>query len=171
MTRRWPSPLVFVLAGTRVGPPRRLLSGPYPAPDSMTVDEIRRRVAHGANFIKLRPFTYASAAAARQVGVPFGGHFTGCYGFVSCVPVRRPDGGPVTLIEASDSGMRIFDHLNENTTGLYAACVPGAGSEKRGSVDACRPIAASVPLSLVSIRPPPDSGRPQRWRAAGFMGP
>lgn len=107
-----------ILAGTRVGPPRQLLSGAAiddsafgciggpenkshlcvstPAAARATVDSLK---ATGADIIKTynlsRPTYFVVAAEARHVGVPFGGHLSA---------------ETATAIEASDSGARILDH-------------------------------------------------------------
>jgi hypothetical protein len=99
-----------ILAGKRVGSPRQLLSG-----TPLVQDRSRERAqelidslkARGANFIKVYPYSSMLAAAARRGGIPFGGHM---------VSVDFMVGGykaaPECAMEASDSGMRIFDHVN-----------------------------------------------------------
>ena len=107
-----------ILAGKRVGPPRQLLTGDHQSLRELTEEAIAARKARGANFIKLYPFNYKGAAAARRVGLPFGGHVHG-----------------ESAIEASDSGMNIIDHVN--TAGdLDQLCM---GS--KGSVERCQPVA------------------------------
>jgi hypothetical protein len=91
-----------ILAGARVGPPRQLLAGQWPSKDY--ADMVAHQAA-GANFLKLYPYTSSKAAAARRVGLPFGGH------------VARS----VSAIEASDSGMRILDHADA-AGGLDTMC-------------------------------------------------
>jgi len=111
-----------ILAGTRAGPPRQLLTGnTVRGFGELTTEEIAARLAQGANFIKTYVFSYGAAAAARRLGVPFGGH-----------PNSR-----VPVMEESDSGMRIFDHLAENESPeLYRRCVP-----PQGAVEQCGPVA------------------------------
>jgi hypothetical protein len=103
-----------ILAGTRVGPPRQLLSGPaidegtsctrMAGEEHICVDDAAdaRHVvdslkAAGADMLKtygLSPETYfAIAAEARRVGILFGGHLTAA-----------------SASEASDSGASILDH-------------------------------------------------------------
>jgi hypothetical protein len=110
-----------ILAGTRVGPPRQLLSGQSiaggfaraePCKRGSNADssyqtcvndsaDARRYVdslkAAGADMLKPRELTpemyYVIAAEARRVGIPFGGH------------AER-----VNLIEAADSGAVLVDH-------------------------------------------------------------
>lgn len=127
-----------IVAGTRVGPPRQLLSGQAldnctqprgPTRGHMCVsgpDDARHVVdsltAAGASFIKTyaldRATYFTVAAEARKVGIPFGGHLTAA-----------------TAIEASDSGVGILDHIN--TSGdLDQRCLEGAAS-----VEQCQPVA------------------------------
>jgi hypothetical protein len=107
-----------------VGPPRQLLTGapisefaghPVVAPSEFSVEEVKRVIdslrAAGANFIKLYPFEYRGAAAARQLGIQFGGHVHGEH----------------TAQEASDSGMSIIDHLN-SSGGLDTLCGGDVGN-------------------------------------------
>ena len=105
-----------VLAGTRVGPPRQLLTGERPA---STYEDMIFRKEHGANFLKLYPYSPELAADARRVGLPFGGH------------VHKG----TTAIEASDSGMTILDHLN-TAGGLDTLCMG-----PKSSVELCQPVA------------------------------
>jgi imidazolonepropionase-like amidohydrolase len=104
-----------VMAGTRVGPPRQLLTGQRPA---TTYEDMVSRKERGANFLKIYPFSYEKAAAAKRAGLPFGGHVHGG-----------------TAIEASDSGMTILDHVN-TAGGLDKTCM---GPE--ATVEQCQPIA------------------------------
>lgn len=127
-----------ILAGSRLGPPRQLLSGMYlndeygnckGDPLALCVtDSARARYlvdslkAAGADMIKLRDLRremyFAGAAEARRVGIPFGGH-------------RRD----VTAIEASDSGALIIDHLGDGG-GLGGVCGYG-----QTDLQQCRVIA------------------------------
>ena len=129
-----------ILAGTRVGPPRQLLS-------EMALDEhspcTRGTTGHqcvadtadakrvvdslkavGVDFIKTyrlgTELYFAVAAAARQAHIPFGGHL---------LP------GVATAIQASDSGASILDHVN-SAGDLDKLCV---GSQ--ASVEKCQPVA------------------------------
>lgn len=117
-----------VTAGIRVGP-RQLLAGKPlniyqdswgydPASVLRGMDSLK---ALGMDYFKmywLDPSTFHLAAAARKLGVLFGGHAAG-----------------ITAIEASDSGMSILDHVN--TSGdLGQQCIV---DEK--SVEQCQPIA------------------------------
>jgi hypothetical protein len=109
-----------ILAGTRVGPPRQLLAGAPlheddPARAERLVDSLQ---AAGANFLKTYPLTFALAAAARHAGLPFGGH------------VKSQD-----AIAASDSGIRIVDHVT-TSGGMDTLCVGPQASAAR-----CRPVA------------------------------
>jgi hypothetical protein len=111
-----------VLAGTRVGPPRQILSGPSLGgscsggwtpppgwPEHCVTDSANARhkvdslKAAGADMIKPREVTremyFVIAAEARRLGIPFGGHAGKAY---------AP--GRMTAFEASDSGARIVDH-------------------------------------------------------------
>jgi Amidohydrolase family len=134
-----------ILAGTRLGPPRQLLSGPsinqgsrdcvhlsYSAcADSASagplVDSLK---AAGADMIKPREVNpemyFAIAAEARRLGIPFGGHAGGD----SAKHTR------VTVVEASDSGARIVDHVIAGDELLFAPCM---GPE--ATVERCRPVA------------------------------
>jgi hypothetical protein len=73
----------------------------------------------GSNFLKVYPFTFERAAAARQLGLPFGGHIH----------------GGIAAAEASDSGIRLIDHVN-SSGGLDRLC-----TGNRGRVEDCRPVA------------------------------
>jgi len=137
-----------ILAGTRVGPPRQLISGVAldeagnkpcrrkqgtghlcvtdPADARHVVDSLK---AVGADMIKTyeleRTMYFAIAAEARRVGIPFGGHL---------------NPGVATAIEASDSGARILDHVN--TAGdLNGICWATKAKMGRASVAQCRPVA------------------------------
>jgi imidazolonepropionase-like amidohydrolase len=75
-----------------------------------TPDEVRRMVdtlkAGGVDFVKAhavsdRQVYLAFLSEAKRVGIPAAGHLTG------------PDGRAVTEIEASDSGIRSVEHINE----------------------------------------------------------
>jgi hypothetical protein len=122
-----------ILAGTRVGPPRELLAGPRfgevyrdapsgsgGTPSFLDVPALKRFLdslkAAGMNFVKLYPFGYLEAAAARQAGLQFGGHVY-----------------DISAMEASDSGMSIIDHP---TGGLDTLCWGAAATVER-----CRPLA------------------------------
>jgi hypothetical protein len=128
-----------ILAGTRVGPPRRILSGP--ALDGPDKNCKRKQTDHtcvadsadarhlvdslksaGANMIKTyslsRNMYFVIAAEARRIGIPFGGHLVN-----------------ETAIEASDSGAGIIDHINTNG-GLDKLCLV-----RRASIDKCKAIA------------------------------
>jgi len=107
-----------ILAGTRVGPPRQILSGqsiagPIPGCQRSRLKESSQNCiadsadarhyvdslkAAGADMIKPRhvgkAMYFVIAAEARRLGIPFGGH------------AER-----VTAIEASDSGASIVDHM------------------------------------------------------------
>ena len=133
-----------IVAGTRVGPPRQLLSGAglneetpctrgkedgqtcvADAADARhVVDSLK---AAGADIIKtydiMKKETYfAIAAEARKIGIPFGGH------------LDFEDLG-ITAIQASDSGATILDHVN--TSGdLDNLCLA-----KPASVERCQPVA------------------------------
>ena len=113
-----------ILAGTRVGPPRQILSGQSIRGPDTTCNrahehdtqtcvsdsaDARRYVdslkAAGADMIKPRSVSraiyFAVAREAKRVGIPFGGHAEG----------SQTNGLNVTPIEASDSGASIVDHL------------------------------------------------------------
>ena len=130
-----------ILAGTRVGPPRQLLSGPSLSEETPcqrkpgqgqicvgdsadarhVVDSLK---AAGVDCIKMyslgREMYFVVAAEARRVGLPFGGHL---------------DHGVATAVEAADSGAWILDHLN--TAGdLYGLCLG-----KQATVQRCQPVA------------------------------
>jgi len=114
-----------ILGGTRVGPPRQILVGE--ALDDTVLEVAQRKVdslkAHGANFIKTYPFTFALAAAARRAGLPFGGHLQ----------------LSMTAMEASDSGISILDHLRDHsgsTGGLDSLCWGD-----KATVERCQPVA------------------------------
>ncbi len=123
-----------ILAGTRVGPPRQLLTGQsfgqhYNSSDSAVVKHIVDSLkAHGANFLKVYPYSVTVAAAARRAGIPFGGHMI----YLSMFGDYKS--APETAIEASDSGMRIFDHITPSK--LPKFCF-GANA----SPEQCRPVA------------------------------
>jgi len=51
-----------ILAGTRVGPPRQLLTGDYNSLNDLSEESIAARKAHGATFIKMYPFNFEAAA-------------------------------------------------------------------------------------------------------------
>jgi hypothetical protein len=140
-----------VVAGSRAGPPRQILSGQYiseeghngvsvpcrrseqktqetcvssdPADARHLVDSLK---AAGADMIKAYNVSaeiyFALAAEARRSAIPFGGHL---YPWV-------------TMAQASDSGARIIDHRgNGNRSGeLDSLCLP-----ETGSVAGCRPMA------------------------------
>jgi hypothetical protein len=137
-----------ILAGTRVGPPRQILSGlmlegPIPDCASQRAQEgenlkcvidsadarhvVDSRKAAGADMIKLRTVDraiyFAAAAEARRLGIPFGGHAE-----------------QVTVIEASDSGASIVDHLNwigsDDRWNRNEACFG-----TRATVAQCQPVA------------------------------
>jgi hypothetical protein len=107
-----------IWAGTRVGPPRQLLSGQsingprngcvrgetFPTCFSDSADArhlVDSLVAAGADMIKTytvaKPEYFIIAHEARRLGVPFGGH----------VEVKG-----LTAAEAADSGAAILDHMN-----------------------------------------------------------
>jgi hypothetical protein len=129
-----------ILAGTRVGPPRQLLSGvAIDGPKCMRttghvcvtdVSSAHRVVdslhAAGATWIKTYNLNaalyFAVAAEARRVGLPFGGH------------VDDPTPG-LTAEVASDSGARIVDHIG-SSGGLDTLCYGPAAT-----VDRCRRVA------------------------------
>ena len=123
-----------ILAGTRVGPPRQLLAGlsfgqHYPDTDSVTVQRIVDSLkADGANFLKVYPYSRIVAVAARRAGLPFGGHLV----YLSFGGISE---APESAVEASESGMRIFDH-SEYAPKLLGLCWHGGASVER-----CRPIA------------------------------
>lgn len=121
-----------ILAGTRVGPTRQLLAGPAhhlyeynerPEDIQKTVDSLK---AAGANFLKTYPFTFEVAAAIRRAGLPFGGHVEFRAGISK---------GPVSAIEASDSGISIIDHVG-SAGGLDTLCMG-----PQASVARCQPVA------------------------------
>ncbi len=129
-----------ILAGRRVGPPRQLLTGDYQdlhqgQTDRLTDAELNSRKARGANFIKLYPFTPASAARVRRAGLRFGGHVE----YLNPITFMMSGGGQGgyqgwSVMEASDSGMSIIDHLN--TSGdLDDRCWGGVAS---ANVTACQ---------------------------------
>jgi hypothetical protein len=133
-----------ILAGTRIGPPRQILDGPaiddntfrpcHPEPVDLhtcidgpdagrsIVDSLK---AAGADMIKtyaLSRATYlAVVAEARRVDIPVGGHA----GMGKTI---------VTAIEASDSGVRILDHLNAS------ADLPDYCINKTASVARCQEV-------------------------------
>jgi hypothetical protein len=138
-----------ILAGTRVGPPRQLLSGKSideekgcvrakftlagthhhtcvrtddTADMRQLVDSLK---GAGADMIKTymlsKKMYLALAADARRSGIPFGGH------------IQAED---LTAIEASDSGASILDHLN-SSGGVDTACWGNIDV----SVEHCRPVA------------------------------
>ncbi len=137
-----------ILAGTKVGPPRQVLSGksldgPEPCEHSdapyhiciSDVAHVRHHVdsskAAGVDMLKmygLAPEMYfAVAAAARRIGLPFGGH-----------------ANAVTVIEASDSGARLIDHVRFMTgwptpegQHVFDFCL----SRQSASLEQCRPLA------------------------------
>jgi hypothetical protein len=153
-----------ILAGTRVGPPRQLLSGPA-IDDSSTkygkdicedaeaahicvadsadarhvVDSLK---AAGADILKTyqlgRKLYFTIAAEARRVGIPFGGHLIGA------PPAMGGELITATAIEASDSGAGLLDHVN--TAGdLDGRCWVSkdswASKDSRPSVEQCKPVA------------------------------
>jgi len=97
-----------ILAGTRVGPPRQLFAGPpLPELESASAEQtVADLLTAGATFVRASPFSFPVVAAARRVGVPFGGHL--------------PDG--VSALDASDSGMSMIDHAN-TAGGLDTLCL------------------------------------------------
>jgi len=134
-----------IVAGTRIGPPRQLISGPAldeqqpcsrgpgqghvcvadSADARHVVDSLK---AAGANIIKTydlknKETYFAVASEARHIGIPFGGH----------MDIRELG---ITAIQASDSGATILDH--GNTSGdLDELCLG-----KPSSVERCQPLAA-----------------------------
>jgi hypothetical protein len=131
-----------ILAGTRIGPPRQVLSGPaIDEEESCARTELaghicvssgdsvdaRRLVealkAAGADMVKMyrlsKPTYQLVAREARRAGLPFGGHLM--------------SDGP-TALEASDDGARAIDHPSSNG-GLDTLCL-----ERGASVERCRSV-------------------------------
>jgi predicted amidohydrolase len=133
-----------ILAGTRMGPPRQILSGKsldsceedpesYHSCISSTanvqhyVDSLKTAGVDMLKMYGLTPEMYFSvAAAARRAGIPFGGHAE-----------------QVTATEASDSGARIIDHFRLRTGWptpqgqLFEVCV----AEQSASIERCQLVA------------------------------
>jgi hypothetical protein len=155
-----------ILAGTRVGPPRQILSGPrlnewsascpeeasagmVCIPDSATarrvVDSLK---AAGSDMIKTyalgQTMYFVIAAEARRVEIPFGGHIGPNYekdslslgGAWRSAPGMFFGSRGTPAAEAADSGARIIDHLNSNG-GLDTLCFG-----RDASVARCAPMAA-----------------------------
>lgn len=143
-----------ILAGTRVGPPRQVLSGQSIAgpekgcerrktnnsPQTCVADAadavrvVDSLKAAGADMIKPRAVTpalyFVIAAEARRLGIPFGGHAG------SGLEIGGFGGsqGPETAIEASDSGARIVDH---GYGGVFSQCL----AIDDATLAACRSLA------------------------------
>ncbi len=81
-----------------------------------------------------RGMYFALAAEARRLGIPFGGHVT-THSHSGKAPDEEDRRPTVSPIEASDSGARIFDHMN-SSAGMDSLCF---GS--RATVERCRPVA------------------------------
>jgi hypothetical protein len=134
-----------IVAGTRVGPPRQILSGQSirgpeqgcvrsktnDAPETCITDSSDARhfvdsiKAAGADMIKpravARDMYFVIAAESRRLGIPFGGHAQ-----------------EETAIEASDSGASIVDHMQ------YAMGARGIGVicwGAKATVEQCQPVA------------------------------
>jgi imidazolonepropionase-like amidohydrolase len=126
-----------IVAGKRVGP-RVIGTGGFlygrarpGAPLSILVttpDEARRAVdslkAAGADFIKFRDYLprdayFAMAAEARRLGLAFAGH---------------TQGPRITVIEASDSGQRSIEHIND---------FPPCHDDGEVKLDECAAVAAA----------------------------
>ncbi len=154
-----------ILAGTRIGPPRQLLSGPglveqggilcpsgrplsppdvAPADVCITPANARHVVdsleAAGADMLKMyglaRETYFTAAAEARRLGVLFGGHLDH-----TAFDVRASLSGSrgPSAAEASDSGAHIIDHTNAADE-LAQLCLRYARSSSFG-VEECRPLA------------------------------
>lgn len=137
-----------IVAGTRVGPrvigtggflygaldtdrnptpvwnPVNVLVVATPDQARRTVDSLRTA---GVDFIKFRDFLprdvyFAVAAEARRLGLPFVGH---------------PQGTRVPMIEASDSGQRSVEHIND-----FPACLGPTGDLKSPGLEECKELAA-----------------------------
>jgi hypothetical protein len=144
-----------ILAGTRVGPPRQLLSGQSitnrlknynrsqlrneyqtcVADSADAVHYVDSLKAAGADMIKLRdvdpPMYFVLAAEARRVGIPFGGH-----------------AWDNIAIMASDSGARLIDHIYPWSgdygvvAGLRRRCWAGRWPGRETvDIKQCRPVA------------------------------
>jgi hypothetical protein len=136
-----------ILAGTRVGPPRQILSGQSIAgpkagcqrielnrlPETCVADSadglhfVDSLKAAGADMIKLRAVSkkmyFILAAESRRLGIPFGGH----------IDARE------TPLEVSDSGASIVDHMifESKDRGLYGLC----WAPQSASIAQCQPTA------------------------------
>ena len=136
-----------ILAGTRVGPPRQILSGQSITDQVTPCDRSERQrenrlqtcvvdaadarhvvdslKAAGADMIKPRDVSraiwFVIAAEARRLGIPFGGH----------AQAEAP-------IEASDSGASIVDHMQYQmgAEGLSQLCWGDSAT-----VEHCQPVA------------------------------
>ncbi len=117
-----------IAAGARVGP-RQFVAGGFVHEHrgndqsrkfiQVSVAADARRVvdslqASGADQLKLHELThpalyFAFAAEARRMRIPFGGHLPAELG--------------VTMVQASDSGHRFFDHFNSSGKDLSALCI------------------------------------------------
>jgi hypothetical protein len=155
-----------ILAGTRVGPPRQILSGPklnewsVPCPEYANLGMVcvsdtanaRRAVdslkAVGADMIKTyamgQTMYFVIAAEARRVGIPFGGHIGVNYetearavGVWNSAPGMFFGSPGTSAMAAADSGARIIDHLN-SSGGLDTLCFGSDATAAR-----CRPVAAA----------------------------
>jgi hypothetical protein len=125
-----------ILAGKQVGPPRQILAGraidakascdraSEPVTEHVCVElgdtadalqVVKSFKDAGAEFLKIYTPSWEVYAAARRLGMPFGGHATGS------------NAGPTTAIQVSDSGSRILDH----SFALGKPCSPS------GSVEEC----------------------------------
>lgn len=151
-----------ILAGTRVGPPRMILSGPFidegPKRNVALGDTLGARrlvdsiAAAGADMIKVRVVSralyVAIAAEARRLRIPFGGH-----------------ADDVAAIEAADHGARLVDHMNQfldsSASGLHSVCWGAQADPAR-----CQMIAAHfrhrgtwlVPTLVACLRMPVAAG-------------
>lgn len=127
-----------ILAGTRLGPPRQVLSGlafsDSPDPQGLAVAADRMvdsLKAAGVDMIKMyslsRHMYFVIAAAARRAGLRFGGHVHSEFDSTS----------RVTVVDAARSGASIVDHAIG--IGLDAFCWTWG----QASVERCQSVAES----------------------------
>jgi len=176
-----------ILAGTRVGPPRQILSGhaldeetpcrrgygKWAGGHTCVIDEDDARHVvdslkkDGADMLKMYNLStwmyFVIAAEARKIGIPFGGHINNKM-------------AKITAIEASDSGASILDHVNA-AGDLDELCLG-----KDASVDRCQPVAEHfrrnntwwVPTLIVEaslVFGTPENMRVGRLRVGRPLGP
>jgi hypothetical protein len=136
-----------IIAGTRIGPPRQILVGPalfdadhpvchpaelrsvlcfHVADAPRIVDSLK---AAGADMLKMyglgRKIYFAVLDEARRQGIPVGGHLD--FAVPGGLVVSMTGDNAPGALEASDSGVRIIDHVNSSAE-LSAICIGTFGN-------------------------------------------